>query len=70
LDADGNTLICLSRPTNPSQGLWSEAPTLVGVGDSGAQCSGNQGVAQSPDGLPLLCMGSAWQPYTTDLPAA
>ena len=71
LDANGKTFICLSNYRNPSQGIWSEAPPLVGVRASGSACAGNQGVAQSPDGLPLLCSGkSTWEPYTTDLPSS
>ncbi|ABK71678.1 hypothetical protein DIQ79_30630 [Mycolicibacterium smegmatis] len=69
IDAYGTTFICLSSYRNPSQGIWSEAPPLVGVRASGSACAGNQGVAQSPDGLPLLCSGnSTWDTYTTDLP--
>jgi hypothetical protein len=70
LDANGTTLICLANYRDPSEGSWSQAPQLVGVRGSGTPCAGNQGVAQSPDGLPLLCTGQTWQPYTTDLPQA
>lgn len=67
LDASGNTLICYATYRNPTTTAWSRVPQLVGVRDYGAQCSGT-GVAQSPDGLPLVCRGSTWDRYTPDLP--
>jgi hypothetical protein len=67
LDARGNTLICYATYRNPTTATWSPLPQLVGVRDYGALCSGG-GVAQSPDGLPLVCRGDTWDRYTPDLP--
>ncbi|MBZ4521808.1 hypothetical protein GBP62_15005 [Mycobacterium avium subsp. hominissuis] len=67
LDARGNTLICYATYRNPTTASWSPVPQLVGVRDYGALCS-DQGVAQSPDGLPLVCRDSIWDRYTPDLP--
>jgi hypothetical protein len=67
LDAQGNTLICYATYRNPTKTSWSSVPQLVGVRDYGALCSG-KGVAQSPDGLPLVCRDSIWDRYTPDLP--
>lgn len=54
LDASGNTLACSSRR------VWIEAPPLVGVRTLRLPCGDQTGVAQSPDGVPLSCMGGAW----------
>lgn len=67
LDAGGNTLICYATYRNPITASWTQLPQLVGVRDYGALCSGG-GVAQSPDGLPLVCRASIWDRYTPDLP--
>lgn len=69
-DQNDSTLICLANPRYPGQGSWSQAPPLAGVREPGSSCSENQGVAQSPDGTPLLCTNAQWQEYTTDLPPA
>jgi hypothetical protein len=70
MDAAGNTLLCYATYRNPEKSSWSHVPPLVGVRDYGADCSGGAGggVAQSPDGLPLVCRGSTWDRYTPDLP--
>lgn len=67
LDASGNTLICYATYRNPETATWTPVPQLVGVRDYGALCSGT-GVAQSMDGIPLVCRGSIWDRYTPDLP--
>lgn len=44
-------------------GFWVISYPLHGVQDIGAQCPNPQSAAQSPDGLPLLCLGAGgWQP--------
>lgn len=67
LGPGGNTLICYATYRNPDKSSWSRVPPLVGVRDYGALCSGG-GVAQSPDGIPLVCRGAIWDHYTPDLP--
>lgn len=67
LDASGNTLICYATYRNPETATWIPVPQLVGVRDYGALCSGTD-MAQSMDGLPLVCRGSIWDRYTPDLP--
>ena len=42
------------------KGQWGQAPPLLGVRVLGTQCSGNSGVAQSPDGKPMMCQNQAW----------
>jgi len=38
------------------------SPKLYGVQTVGAPCPGSQAAAQSPDGLPMVCMGAqGWQ---------
>lgn len=69
LDASGNTLICYATYRNPTTASWSPVPHLVGVRDYGALCS-EVGVAQSPDGLPLVCRGAIWDRYTPALPVS
>lgn len=69
LDASGNTLICYATYRNPTTASWSPVPKLVGIRDYGALCS-DHAVAQSPDGLPLVCRGSIWDRYTPDLPVS
>lgn len=56
------------RGTPTSGGYWQISYPLYGVQNIGAPCPGPQSAAQSPDGLPLLCMGAqGWQPgiYTS-----
>jgi hypothetical protein len=44
-------------------GFWMISYPLYGVQDIGAPCPNPQSAAQSPDGLPLLCVGAqGWQP--------
>ncbi len=69
LDANGNTFICYATHRNPKTATWSPLPPLVGVRDFGALCDG-PGVAQSPDGLPLVCRDSIRDKYTTALPVS
>jgi hypothetical protein len=54
LDASGNTLACSSRS------VWIAAPPLVGVRTLRLPCNNDTGVAQTPDGVPLSCIGGAW----------
>jgi hypothetical protein len=42
---------------------WVISYPLYGVQQVGARCPGPQSAAQSPDGLPMLCLGAqGWQP--------
>jgi hypothetical protein len=52
------------RPGPPvPDGYWMISYPLHGVQDIGSPCPGPQSAAQSPDGLPLLCVGAqGWQP--------
>jgi hypothetical protein len=52
------------RRTDPaSGGYWMISYPLYGVQDIGSPCPSPQSAAQSPDGLPLLCVGAqGWQP--------
>lgn len=51
------------RGTPTSGGYWMISYPLYGVQDIGAPCPGSQSAAQTPDGLPLLCVGArGWQP--------
>lgn len=44
-------------------GYWVSSYPLYGVQQVGAPCPGPQSAAQSPDGLPMLCLGErGWQP--------
>jgi hypothetical protein len=44
-------------------GFWTISYPLYGVQDVGKPCPGPQSAAQSPDGLPMLCLGNqGWQP--------
>lgn len=67
LGAGGDTMICYATYRNPTTSVWLPVPPLVGERDRGALCDGN-GVAQSPDGLPLVCRDSIWERYTPTLP--
>jgi hypothetical protein len=51
LDSSGGTLICSAN------GHWVQSPPLVGVRNLGDPCFGSNGSAQSPDGVPLGCLG-------------
>jgi hypothetical protein len=62
LDASGNTWICTtsySQGGSVIKGVWAQAPPLIGVRDPGSPCSGS-GVAQSPDGSPMMCQNQGW----------
>lgn len=49
-------------PSPPFTGFWVISPKLYGVQNVGAPCPGSQAAAQSPDGLPMVCMGAqGWQ---------
>ncbi|ORB30784.1 hypothetical protein [Mycolicibacterium parafortuitum] len=52
-DGSGNTLACNSKST------WISSPPLVGVRTLRSACD-STGVAQSPDGVPLVCKDGAW----------
>ena len=56
LDAAGNTLACNSASK------WIASPPLVGIRTVRLPCGEDKGVAQSPDGIPLSCLGGAWTP--------
>ena len=52
----------MDRPPEGT-GFWVISPKLYGVQEVGSPCPGPQAAAQSPDGLPMLCVGSrGWQP--------
>lgn len=52
----------MDRPPEGT-GFWVISPKLYGVQEVGSPCPGPQSAAQSPDGLPMLCMGDrGWQP--------
>ncbi len=53
-DASGQTLACNYR------GQWVAQPPLVGVRLMRLPCTDTGAVAQSPDGVPLKCDGTAW----------
>lgn len=49
-------------PSPPYTGFWVISPKLYGVQQVGAPCPGPQAAAQSPAGLPMVCMGAqGWQ---------
>jgi hypothetical protein len=54
LTASGATLACGGK------GAWVASPPLVGIRTLRSQCGEDKGVAQSPDGIPLSCIGGAW----------
>lgn len=65
----GEAYLCLVDIYNPSQGHWTAVPPLIGVRDSGTYCGKSQGIAQSPEGLPLLCNDiGRWYEHTDNLP--
>ncbi len=52
----------IDRPPEGT-GFWVISPKLYGVQEVGSPCPGSQAAAQSPDGLPMLCLGAqGWQP--------
>jgi hypothetical protein len=54
LDASGATLAC------GSQGQWIASPPLVGTRTLRSLCNNDKGVALTPDGVTLSCIGGAW----------
>ena len=54
LDASGATLACGSK------GQWIASPQLVGIRIPRSQCGEDKGVALTPDGVTLSCIGGAW----------
>jgi hypothetical protein len=58
----GEPLACVA--SGGTSGEWVASAPLVGVRSVGAACdSESSGVAQSPDGLGLVCVGDqGWQP--------
>ena len=54
LDAAGATLAC------GSQGKWIASPQLVGIRTPRSLCGEDKGVALTPDGVTLSCIGGAW----------
>lgn len=62
----GEALACHFIPNQwppRDTGTWVISYRLYGVQQIGAPCPGPQSAAQSPDGLPLLCLGArGWQP--------
>jgi hypothetical protein len=54
LDASGATLACSASRQ------WIASPPLVGVRTLRSLCGQDKGVATSPDGVTLSCIGGAW----------
>jgi hypothetical protein len=54
LDASGTTLAC------GAQGHWIASPPLVGIRTLRSLCGEDTGVALTPDGVTLSCIGGAW----------
>jgi hypothetical protein len=54
LDASGATLACGAK------GQWIASPPLVGTRTLRSLCGEDKGVALSPDGVTLSCIGGAW----------
>ncbi|EFD58488.1 conserved hypothetical protein [Mycobacterium tuberculosis T92] len=53
----------LTSSRRPKPGYWVISYPLYGVQQVGAPCPKPQAAAQSPDGLPMLCLGArGWQP--------
>ncbi len=58
----GQSPIGMDRPPE-GVGFWVLSPKIYGVQEVGSPCPGSQAAAQSPDGLPMLCLGArGWQP--------
>ncbi|WP_407559781.1 hypothetical protein [Mycobacterium paraintracellulare] len=63
----GQAEACHFPPPNQfpaaTTGYWVASYPLYGVQQTGAKCPGSQAAAQTPDGLPMLCLGEqGWQP--------
>lgn len=67
VDGAGRTFICYATYRSPVTSTWVPVPPLVGVRDYGALCDG-KGVAQSLDGIPMVCRDGIWDHYTPALP--
>ena len=59
LTASGATLACSANR------VWIASPPLIGVRTVRSQCGESKGVAMSPDGVTLSCIGGAWTPDYT-----
>src|ERR1700682_3179970 len=59
--SSSSTLVC------PLQGKWGRTKPLIGVRPLGAPCYGNGGAAQSPDGIPMACIGPGWNQDYSDV---
>lgn len=63
---NGQALECHFIPNQwppKDTGFWMISYPLQGVQEIGAPCPGPQVAAQSPDGLPMRCLGAqGWQP--------
>ena len=62
----GQAEACHFPPPNQfpaaTTGYWVISYPLYGVQQTGAKCPGPQAAAQSPAGLPMLCLGDqGWQ---------
>ena len=54
LSASGGTLTCSANR------VWIASPALVGIRTPRSQCGGDTGVALTPDGVTMSCIGGAW----------
>jgi hypothetical protein len=54
LDPSGATLACGAK------GQWIASPPLVGIRTPRSLCGEDKGVALTPDGVTLSCIGGAW----------
>ncbi|MDY6998455.1 MAG: hypothetical protein SW019_17785 [Actinomycetota bacterium] len=54
MDSSGQTLACNFA------GQWVSSGPLTGVRTLRSQCTETGAIAQSPDGVPLQCDGTAW----------
>jgi hypothetical protein len=54
LSTSGGTLVCSAK------GAWIASPPLVGIRTLRSQCGQDTGVALTPDGVTLSCIGGAW----------
>ena len=54
LDNSGGTLACSAN------GVWIASPPLVGIRTPRSLCGEDKGVALTPDGVTMSCLGGAW----------
>jgi hypothetical protein len=59
--SSSNTFVCTIA------GNWIRTKPLIGVRLLGAPCYGNKGAAQSPDGVPMACVGQGWNQDYNDI---